>query len=109
MDDEDDEIGEIRAVSAEVCYDGSVAVQLAVPGYDEPVETTFPGNEHTLLMTWDAARPIDLEGTTAADRRVQEIVARGVARLNEDLARQRTRQERLWREHQARADEIYVG
>ena len=32
MDDEDDQIGEVRAVSAEVCYDGSVAVQLAVPG-----------------------------------------------------------------------------
>lgn len=85
--------GEIRALSAAVLYDGQVVVMLAVPGVADPVEHTVPGDDHTLLLNWDEAHPlpVDLDGVTAADRRCQRIVARGVRRLNEEMDRQRER------------------
>lgn len=92
-DDFEASTGEIRAVSASVLYDGSLTVMLSVPGQDELVETSFAGNEHTLLMNWSEPRskPIDLDGVTLADRRCQEIVARAVGKLNREMDRQRER------------------
>lgn len=100
MDDWQDDAeshGEIRAVSARVLYDGSLAVTLIVPGEPEPVETVIAGDEHTVMVVFGseaASRPIDLQGTPALDRRCQRLVARGVARLNDELARRRRRQRR---------------
>lgn len=90
--DDDAPEGEIRAVSASVLYDGQIAVLLAIPGQDEPVDHTLPGDEHTVMMTHHGqSMTVDLEGTTAADRRCQRLVARGVARLNREMDRQRER------------------
>jgi hypothetical protein len=106
---DDDQAGEVRAVSAHVLYDGNIAVMLAVPGHDEPAEMTFPGDLHTLFMTSEESKPIDLDGTKGDDRYCQEIVARGVARLNADLAQRRAFQERRRREQAERAEhEQYV-
>lgn len=102
---DDDDPGEIRAVSAAVNYDGSLTLLLDVPGSFEPVEHTIPGNPYTVLLTWQATTQIDLHGTTSADRRCQELVARAVRRLNEDMARQRRAEERKWQEHQQREDD----
>lgn len=104
----DEPSGEIRAVSARVLYDGGIAVMLSVPGEDEPVEATFDGDQHTLFMTWDESRPIDLAGTKGADRYCQELVARNVACLNRDLAQRRRAQERRRRELMGREAE-HVG
>jgi hypothetical protein len=110
LDDFDDAPGgDIRAASATVNYDGSITAMLTAPDYDEPVAHTFKGNDHTLLMSWGSPTPVDLEGTTAADRRCQAIAARGVARLNEDLARRRAFEARRRREHLEQEDEIHVG
>lgn len=101
---DDDQAGEIRAVSARVLYDGNVAVMLSIPGSDELAETTLPGDLHTLFMTSEESQPIDLDGTKGDDRYCQEIVARGVARMNADLRRQRAAQERRRREQAAREE-----
>jgi hypothetical protein len=97
-DDRQDEPEDaIVAVSASVLYDGSIAVLVSVPGEDEPVETVFSGDANTLLVVWGSERAqleVDLDGTTTLDRRCQEIVRRGVARLNDDLARRRAAERR---------------
>ena len=101
----DEPAGAIRCVAASVRYDGMIDVGLAVPGYDEPQTVTFPGNDATVMMTWDDARPIALEGGTAADARCREIIDHHVARLQLELERQRRVQERRRTEHLARERE----
>jgi hypothetical protein len=59
-------------------------------------------------MTSEESVPIDLEGIKAGDRRCHELVARGVGRLNRDLAQQRRMQDRRRREHAEREAE-HVG
>lgn len=107
MLDDDTADGEIRALSAAINYDGTLAVLLVVPGVEEPVEHVLPGDDHTVLLCHDEKQPlpIDLDGTGAVSRRCQELVARGVARLNETLAREHARQERRRREQQEREDD----
>jgi hypothetical protein len=107
-DDRQDEPEDaIVAVSASVLYDGSIAVLVSVPGEDEPAEAVFPGDANTLLVVWGNERAqleVDLDGTTTLDRRCQMIVARGVARLNHELAQQR-RQRRRAREREREQQE----
>jgi hypothetical protein len=107
-DDFDAPAGEIRCIAAGVRYDGQIDAELLVPGYDEPQRMTFPGSAGTLLLNWSQVpEPVDLQGTSAADRRRQEIVARHVARLNRDLEQRRWTLERQRREHLAReADHV---
>lgn len=89
---DDDEQGEIRAVSAAVLYDGQISVMLDVPGHDELVEHAIQGDAWTVLLTHHGqSLPIDMGGATATDRRCPELVRRGVRRLNEDMDRQRER------------------
>jgi hypothetical protein len=75
-DFDDDQAGEIRAVSAGVLEDGTIAVMLSVPGHDELAEMAFAGDLHTLFMAFGAPKPIDLEGTKGNDLYCQEIVTR---------------------------------
>lgn len=101
-DDLDEPSGEIRCVAAWVHYDGTIGAELVVPGYDEVQPSTFPGTPATLLLTWSEDRPIDLDGTSAADRRCQEIIAHHVARLQHELERQWRVQARRRREQRER-------
>jgi len=107
-DDFDAPVGAIRCISARVRYDGAIDAELAVPGYDEPQMVTFPGNDHTLMMTWEDTRPIALVGGTAADARCREIIAHHVARLQDELERRLRALARRRSEHPAREAE-HVG
>lgn len=102
---------EIRVLSAAVNYDGSLSVMLAVPGYDDPVPHTLPGDTSIMMycLAEEHPEPVDLDGTTAISRRCQELVARGLGRLNQEMARQHERMGRLRREHQQREDDLDVG
>jgi hypothetical protein len=91
--------GEIRALSARVRYDGWVVATVAVPGEPDPVDVPLPGDGDTLQVVWGnerATHEVDLAGSTKLDRRVQAIVARGVACLNHELAQLRRRQRRAY-------------
>lgn len=108
MLDDDAPEGDVRALAARVNYDGSLTILLDVPGEQDPVEHTIPGDRHTVLMTYHGqSKDVDLAGTKADDRRCQEIVARGVRRLNEDRERRRAADARRRREHEEREDERY--
>jgi hypothetical protein len=101
LDNAEEPIGVIRCVTAVVQFDGSVAVELALPGFDDLQPMTFEGTQDTLMMTWShAVRLINLTGGDHHDARCREVIARHVARLQLDLERQHRRMARQRREHQ---------
>lgn len=99
---DDEPTGEIRCITASVQFDGSLSVELVVPGYDDLVPMTFEGTQDTLMMTWShAGRPVNLHGGNHHDARCREVIGFHVARLQLELERQWRMQARLRRERRA--------
>jgi hypothetical protein len=84
----------VRPTFAVLKADGTIEVELVVPGYDETQEMTIESTKAALAVATIEDRIIDLDGGDFVDARVRTIIAERIRLIQREIERQRAVQER---------------
>jgi hypothetical protein len=82
--------GDVRPLSAVLETDGSIEVELAVQGQDEPQSMTIEASKATKLLVIPARRAIDLEEGDETDALVRRLITERIGLIKKEIARRQS-------------------
>ena len=85
-----DESQDVRPVSATLETDGSIEVDLAVPGQDEPQSMTVEPSQATTRLVIPDRRAIDLDGGDETDALVRRLISERLTLIKTEIARRQS-------------------